>query len=254
MEKDGKIPCSYPVNALWRLVRSVTVILRSVQLSDVRAVATRSPARVLVIDDHPIVRLGIRQMIAADPELTVCGEAATAEEALQRLKASGADLAIVDLSLRGQGGLQLIRSLLDIAPRLHVLVLSMHDETLFSERALKAGARGYIMKHEAIAGLARAIREVLAGHIYLSEQMSQRLLERVRPGTPPATIGVDALTDRELEVFTMIGRGISTAEMARKMGISIKTIETYRSNIKVKLDLADASELLRYATSWFAHL
>jgi DNA-binding NarL/FixJ family response regulator len=232
----------------------MSVTLSRMRFPNDPAVGPGSPARLLVVDDHPIVRLGIRQMIAADPGLAVCCEAATADEALQHLKASGADLAIVDLSLRKGSGLQLIRSLVEIAPGLPVLVLSIHDELLFSERALKAGARGYIMKHEAIGGLIRAIREVLSGHIYLSEQMNQRLLERVGPGVPPAAIGVDALTDRELEVFEMIGRGISTAEMAQRMNISVKTVETYRSNIKAKLDLADGSGLLRYATSWFARV
>jgi DNA-binding NarL/FixJ family response regulator len=218
-----------------------------------RAIRARSPVRLLVVDDHPIVRLGIRQMTSADPDLTVCAEASTAEEALQHLKGSRPDLAIMDLSLKAGGGLQLIRTVVDTVPGLLVLVLSMHDETLFAERALKAGARGYIMKREAIGGLVRAIREVLSGHIYLSEQMSQRLLERVGPGTP-AAVGLDLLTDRELEAFEMVGRGGSTAEVAQRMGVSVKTVETYRSNIKTKLELADGSELLRYAATWFANL
>jgi DNA-binding NarL/FixJ family response regulator len=189
-------------------------------------------------------------MISADPGLSVCSESESAEEAVKKLGETRADLAIVDLSLKGGGGLQLIRTLREMAPELRVLVLSIHDETLFAERALKAGARGYIMKQEAVAGLVRAIRQVLSGNIYLSEQLSQRLLVRIGQGALAPRVGLDLLTDRELEVFEMIGRGMSTAMIADRLGVSVKTVETYRSNIKTKLNLKDAFELLRYATSW----
>ena len=147
--------------------------------------SSRTPARLLVVDDHPVVRLGIRQMVTADPGLSICAETDSAAAALQIVKDSEVDLAIVDLSLKDGDGLQLIRTLRDVAPALKVLVLSMHDEALFAERALKAGARGYIMKQEAVVGLVGAIRHVLSGRIYLSEPMSQHLLERIgrRPDT-----------------------------------------------------------------------
>jgi DNA-binding NarL/FixJ family response regulator len=209
----------------------------------------RRPAQLLVVDDHPIVRLGIRQMVSADSTLTITQECESAEDALQKLRDAAIDLAIVDLSLKGGGGLQLIRSMRELAPEVLVLVLSMHDEALFAERSLKAGAHGYIMKQEAVVSLVRAIRQVLSGRIFLSERMSQRLFHRIGHGEPSRG-GLDLLTDRELEVFEMIGRGLSTAVIADRLNVSVKTVETYRSNIKSKLDLKDALELLRYATSW----
>ena len=211
---------------------------------------TARPARILVVDDHPIVRLGIRQMIEAEPSLSICGEAESAEAALRLVKSSDADLAVVDLSLKDGSGLELIRALREISPRLPVLVLSMHDEHLFAERALRAGAHGYIMKHEAIDGLIGAIQQVLAGRVVVSERMSQRILGRLGADTLESPGPLGNLTDRELEVFELIGRGLSTAEIAERLEVSIKTIETYRANIKVKLDIKDAVDLIRFATTW----
>ena len=211
---------------------------------------TARPARILVVDDHPIVRLGIRQMIDAEPGLTICGEAESAETALRLVKSSDADLVVLDLSLKDGSGLELIRTLREIAPRLPVLVLSMHDEHLFAERALRAGAHGYIMKHEAIDGLIGAIQQVLAGRVVVSERMSQRILGRLGTDTVESRAPLGNLTDRELEVFELIGRGLSTAAIAERLEVSIKTIETYRSNIKVKLDIKDAVDLIRFATTW----
>jgi DNA-binding NarL/FixJ family response regulator len=193
--------------------------------------------------------MGLRQVIGAQPDMSVCCEAESASAALQQVMDLGADLAIVDLSLEEGNGLELIRSLHDAVPRLPVLVLSMHDESLFAERALRAGARGYIMKDEAIEGLVQAIRTVLAGRIHVSDRMSQNLLERVgHEALAGGSLG--NLTDRELEVFELIGRGVNTAAIADRLGVSVKTIETYRSNIKTKLDLKDAADLIRYATTW----
>ena len=207
----------------------------------------------LIVDDHPIVRLGIRQMVSTDADLLICGETDSAARALQWVKESEVDMAIVDLSLKDGGGLQLIKMLRDVAPALQVLVLSMHDEALFAERALKAGARGYIMKQEAVISLVSAVHQVLSGRIYLSEHMSQLLLERIGPGAQTQESGVSLLTDRELEVFELIGRGVSTSLIAEQMGVSVKTVETHRSNIKTKLNLKDGFELLKYATSWTDH-
>jgi DNA-binding NarL/FixJ family response regulator len=209
-----------------------------------------APARILVVDDHPVVRLGIRQMVSTDPGLSVCGEAESAAKALQLATTSNADLAIVDLSLEDGAGLGLIRSLREIVPALKVLVLSMHDEALFAERALRAGAHGYIMKQEAIDGLVHAIREVLAGRRFVSARMSQFILARLGPNAPASGDRLGKLTDRELEVFELIGRGLNTAAIADRLAVSVKTIETYRSNIRTKLDLKDATELIRYATTW----
>jgi DNA-binding NarL/FixJ family response regulator len=210
--------------------------------------------RILVVDDHPIVRLGIRQMLAAERDLDVCAEAESADAAKQLIAGAHPDLAIIDLSLAEGTGLDLIRSLRESMPTLPLLVLSMHDEALFAERVLRAGARGYIMKREAITGLVSAIRQVLSGRIYVSEGMAQAVLERLghdgaAPDNPLAN-----LTDRELEVFELIGRGQSTGAIAEQMGVSIKTIETYRSNIKTKLNLKDATDLIRFAATWAERL
>jgi DNA-binding NarL/FixJ family response regulator len=216
--------------------------------------ASHPATRILVIDDHPIVRLGVRQMIAEEPTLTICGEAESARTALELAKASKPDLAIVDLSLEGGNGLELIRALREAAPETRVLVLSMHDEALFAERALRAGARGYIMKQEAINGLVHAVREVLAGRLFVSKRMSQHVLERMSREDQPTGDLLGNLTDRELEVFELIGRGLSTSTIADQLNLSVKTIETYRSNIKSKLDLKDATDLIRFAAAWFERL
>lgn len=209
--------------------------------------------RILIVDDHAIVRLGMRQLIAMEPDLSICGEADSAEQALRLVRATTPDLAIVDLSLGTTHGLELVRHLHDALPDLPVLVLSMHDEGLFAERALRAGARGYIMKKGAIDGLIHAIRQVLAGKVFASEHVSQDLLAGLARGGPPRS-PLGGLTDRELEVFELVGRGMSTAGIASRLGVSVKTIETYRSNIKTKLKLKDATDLIRYAVSWTEHL
>jgi DNA-binding NarL/FixJ family response regulator len=217
-------------------------------------VGQRRRTRILLVDDHPIVRLGIRHMLAAELDLEVSAEAESLEAATQLAATARPDLAIVDLSLAEGTGLDLLRSLRKLMPTLPVLVLSMHDETLFAERALRAGARGYIMKHEAITGLVNAIRQVLSGRIYVSEHMAQTVLARLghdgaAPDNPLAN-----LTDRELEVFNLIGRGLSTAAIAEQLAVSVKTIETYRSNIKTKLNLKDATDLIRFAATWVERL
>jgi DNA-binding NarL/FixJ family response regulator len=213
----------------------------------------RCQTRIVIIDDHPIVRLGIRQMLAAEPDLEVCGEAESVEAGKRLAATARPDLAIVDLSLAQGTGLDLIRLLRESTPTLPVLVLSMHDETLFAERVLRAGARGYIMKREAITGLVAAIRQVLAGRIYVSEGMAQAVLERL--GHEASTDNPLAnLTDRELSVFDLVGRGFGTRAIAEQLAVSIKTIETYRSNIKAKLHLKDANDLIRFATNWTERL
>jgi DNA-binding NarL/FixJ family response regulator len=213
----------------------------------------RRPIRILVVDDHPIVRLGIRQMLASEPDLEVCAEAESPDTARELVTSARPDLAIVDLSLTKGTGLELIRALRETVPALPLLVLSMHDEVLFAERVLRAGARGYIMKREAITGLVGAIREVLAGRVYVSGGMVQAVLERLgREASPDNPLA--RLTDRELEVFDLIGRGLATGAIAEQLGVSVKTVETYRSNIKTKLHMKSASDLLRFATTWTERL
>lgn len=210
--------------------------------------------RILVVDDHPIVRVGIRQMLASEPDLEICGEAESADAGRQLAATLRPDLAIVDLSLSQGTGLDLIRSLRESMPALPVLVLSMHDESLFAERVLRAGARGYIMKREAIAGLVGAIRQLLAGRIYVSQGIAQAVLERVGHEDAASDNPLASLTDRELEVFGLIGRGLGTSAIAEQLAVSVKTIETYRSNIKSKLNLKDATDLIRMATTWTERL
>lgn len=209
-----------------------------------------SPIRILIVEDHPIVRLGIRQMISEDPALTICGEADSAARALDLVSSTSPALALVDMSLPDGSGLDLIGALIDKAPALKVLALSMHDETLFAERALRAGARGYVMKDAAVDCLLHAIHEVMAGRVFVSPRMSQVILERLgrEPGASDSVLG--SLTDRELDVFEQIGRGLSTSAIAGRLKVSVKTVETHRSNIKTKLHLKDGTELIRCATAW----
>lgn len=208
------------------------------------------PVRILLVDDHPVVRLGFTQLLSHESDLTVCGEAASASEALELAERLEPDLAVVDISLRGESGLELVRKMGLLCPKVQVLVCSMHDETLFAERSLRAGARGYIGKREAPDDLVTAVRAVLAGEQYLSPRYSA-LLEgggrssRQGPPDPMAT-----LSNRELEVFDLIGRGIGTREIAERLGIAFKTVETYRENIKEKLVIESGPELARRAVAW----
>jgi DNA-binding NarL/FixJ family response regulator len=210
---------------------------------------SRQPAQILLVDDHPIVRLGVRELISTDPALSVRWEADSAESALSLVRSAdpAPDLAIVDLSLGEVTGLDLIQELHKIAPALPMLVLSVHDGQLFAERALRAGARGYITKREAIGGLLPAIHEVLAGQ----RSITKGLAPLDGPGgTDLPAEPLTALTNRELEVFEMIGRGMSTATIANRLALSVKTVETYRSNIKTKLHLSSGTDLVRYAAIW----
>jgi DNA-binding NarL/FixJ family response regulator len=202
-------------------------------------------ARVFIVDDHPIVRKGIAELIRAAPDMEVCGDAATLDEALRRIASEQPDLVIVDLSLKGAGGLDLLKDLGIRHPEIKAVVVSMHDE------ALRAGAKGYVMKHEAIDELQVAIRRVLEGKIYLSASMSERLLSFVAGGKAPVESSpLDRLSDREIQVFEMIGRGLGTREIAEKLHLSVKTIESHREHIKDKLALPSAAKLVQHATQW----
>jgi DNA-binding NarL/FixJ family response regulator len=209
--------------------------------------------QVLVVDDHPIVRRGVSQLIEDQPDLAVCGEAESAVEAIEILRRCSVDAAVVDLSLSDASGVGFVRDLQNWQPGLAVLVLSMHDEVLHAERCLRAGASGYIMKHQATENIIDAIRQIIRGEIYLSEPMKERLLHRVagRSSGEQSESPLAALTDRELEVFQLLGRGLSTREIASRLYLSIKTIETHRDHIKTKLSLESGRELVRFATSWY---
>lgn len=214
-------------------------------------VQANTPARVLVVDDHPLVREGVAARIARYPDLELCGEADDVPSAMSALNALAPDVVIVDLSLKRGDGLDLVKRIHLRKDRTAVLVSSMHDETLYAERALDAGALGYIGKQEAPEKLIDAIRSVLAGKVYLSQQMTERLVSRHTRGQPGESRSpIDSLTDRELEVYRLIGNGLSTREIAERLGLSIKTIESHRENVKAKLRLKSATELTHNAVQW----
>ncbi len=201
----------------------------------------------MLVDDHPIVRQGLAQLINAAADLVICGEASTAREALDLLETCSPDVVIVDISLEDRNGVELIKDIVARRPGLPSLALSMYDEAMYAMRVLRAGGRGYIMKQEVPKKVLTAIRQVLAGHVYLSETMSTRLVDQlVATGTASPPLAGE-LSDRELEVLTLIGRGQSTRDIAEKLFLSVKTVEAHRERIKDKLKLKNGAELLRYA-------
>ena len=207
--------------------------------------------RIFIVDDHPMMRQGLAQLIGVEPDLEVCGEAENAERALDAVGICQPDLVLADISLPGKNGLELIKDLQALQPGLAVLVISMHDESLYAERVLRAGGRGYIMKQAGGKKLMEAIRQVLGGKIYVSEKMSADILETFSGRRSGATNSpVDQLTDREFEVFQLIGQGMGTRASAEKLHLSIKTVEVHRANIKAKLNLKTAPELIRFAVRW----
>jgi DNA-binding NarL/FixJ family response regulator len=209
------------------------------------------PTRILIVDDHPLVRLSLREFIRREKDLEVCGEAEDREQALACAAATKPHLAIIDLTLKSSNGMELIKDLRDRYPEVQVLVLSMHDETIHAERAIRAGARGYITKQEATTKVMVAIRQILNGEIYWSERAAARVASKIAGPARNATDSpVDCLTDRELQVFEMIGSGKSTRQIAASLHIDVSTVETYRARVKEKLNLKDSLALLQYAIRW----
>lgn len=215
---------------------------------------SNSPQKqILIVDDHPLFRRGIIALIGEQPDLVVCGEAESAPTALEAMRRLNPHLALLDISLPGTNGIELIKLMLAEQPRLLILVLSMHDEALFALRALRAGAKGYVMKAEAMNHVIAAMRKVLTGEIYVSPSFSERLVFKAVQsleggmGSP-----VDKLSDRELEVLQLLGKGFGTREIANELNLSIKTIETHRAHIKEKLNFKDAGEMVRFAIDWVA--
>jgi DNA-binding NarL/FixJ family response regulator len=206
-------------------------------------------AKILIVDDHPLVRTGLAQLISDCPDLEVCGEAADMAEALKQIDASSPDLAIIDLSLAGGSGLDLIEHIKSRDRNILMLVASMHDETLYAERVLAAGARGYINKQEAQESIIQAIRQVLNGKVYLSQHMTERLLSGMVDAIGEKR-DIDSLSNRELQVFELIGQGLTTSQMAEQLNLSVKTIETHQAHIKKKLSLGSAHELNQRAIRW----
>lgn len=208
-------------------------------------------ARVMLVDDHPIVRQGLANLIDAEEDLVVCSQAEDAEQALRVLPEAKPDVVIVDISLRDRSGLELLKDIRARDADLPMLVLSMHDESLYAERALRAGAQGYVMKQEATGKVLDAIRRVLNRELYVSEKMAVRLASQtVRARSTVRENPISRLSNRELEVFTLIGRGLGTREIATKLLLSIKTVEAHREHIKDKLSLRTGTELMRYAVQY----
>jgi DNA-binding NarL/FixJ family response regulator len=206
-----------------------------------------TPIRVFLVDDHPIVRYGFAQLLAVEPDIVVCGEAVNARQAIDGL-ATTPDVVVVDLSLGTSDGIDLIKDIKERDSRIAVLVVSMHDEMLYAERSLRAGAAGYVMKHEATESIVRAIRSVAAGGVFVSEAVAARVLQNTvgaRSASP-----LDNLSDRELYVFQLMGRGLGTRAIAEQLHVSIKTIESYRARLKEKMNLRSGTELMRFAVRW----
>jgi DNA-binding NarL/FixJ family response regulator len=207
--------------------------------------------RIVIVDDHPLFRKGLEQLIQSDGTFEVCGEAGNASEAMEVIRQLDPDLAIVDLSLPGANGIELIKNIRAEFPRLPVLVLSMHDESLYALRALRAGAEGYVMKHEAMANVIQAIREVFDGRPYLSPAMAAQVITKFAHGTAEGeTDAVERLSDRELEILELIGKGTEVRQIAKLLHLSPKTVETHRAHIKEKLQLKNAREVARFAVQW----
>jgi DNA-binding NarL/FixJ family response regulator len=211
----------------------------------------RGRARILLVDDHPLVRERLAEIINREADLIISGEAEDRPGAIDAILAKPPDLVIVDLTLKNSDGLELIKDIRVRWSRMRTLVVSMHDESLYAERAIRAGAMGYITKQEATRKILLAIRRVLSGSIYLNEKIANRILTRLTndadsiTATPP-----ELLADREFQVFEMTGRGLNTHDIASRLNVAVKTVETYRARIKEKLEISDASELLQFAITW----
>ena len=212
-----------------------------------RTSAVTSKQKVFLIDDHPIVRQGLALFIDREPDLMVCGEADGANSALQAIRESVPDFVVLDISLDGPDGLELLKTLRATYPNLPVLILSMHDESAYAERALRAGANGYIMKQEATEKVLTAIRQILRGDVYLSERLTKRMLQQFVHGAVSPRDPLANLSDRELEVYRLIGAGHGTRQIADELHVSTKTVETYQAHIKEKLSLRNARELVQHA-------
>jgi DNA-binding NarL/FixJ family response regulator len=218
---------------------------------DVQTIPPNTKLRVLLVDDHPITRQGMKALINQQLNLEVCAESDNAAQAVELLTKTQPDLAILDVSLKATNGIELTKNLKSHAPNLPILIVSMHDEALFAERALRAGAMGYVMKQEAGEKVVLAIQHLLRGEIFLSTRMKEKMLHRfVNHKREGMVFSIDTLSDREMEVFQLIGNGYSTRQIAQKLGLSSKTIDSYREHLKQKLSLESGSDLVRHAIQW----
>jgi DNA-binding NarL/FixJ family response regulator len=219
-----------------------------------KAASSPAPAarkNILLVDDHPFMRAGLAHLIDRQPDMRVGGEAGNPAEAFLQLRKVRPDLVLTDLTMPGRSGLEFIKDLLAAEPTLSVLVISMHDEAVFAERALRAGARGYIMKEAGGENLLTALRQVLRGEVYVSPRMSTRILAGLSGSRPRGSSSpIETLTDREFEILQLIGQGKSTRDIATQLSLSPKTVDVHRSHLKEKLDLKDVTALIRYAVRW----
>ena len=210
--------------------------------------------RIFIVDDHPLVRQGLAQIIEKENDLEVCGEAEDSPEAMKGVGECNPDAVIVDISLQGNNGLELIKNLKALYEDLPILVFSMHDETIYAQRALRAGAKAYVMKKEDSSRIVEAIHKIVKGEIYVSSRVADQVLHQIVSGPSNSTASpIDRLTDRELEVVQLIGRGLSTREIAESLNLSIKTIESHRAHVKEKLHLRNATELVQFSVQWVDH-
>jgi DNA-binding NarL/FixJ family response regulator len=219
-------------------------------MTNKNAEAVSTKAKVLIVDDHPVVREGLAMHLATQPDLEVCGEAEDLAGALARLASARPDVAIIDISLKNSSGIELIRRIKDRQDSVRILVWSMYPESLYAERALRAGAQGYLNKGQATHHVVDAIRAVLRGRVYVSGVMAEKLLQRVVGRKPEERSAIDSLSDRELEAFQLIGEGRTTEAIAAKMHVSLKTVETFRARIKQKLGISNLTELIQRAAQW----
>jgi DNA-binding NarL/FixJ family response regulator len=217
-----------------------------------RDIAPNPPkTRVFIVDDHPLLRKGLGELINQQPDMAICGEADDAPEAMKAVIAIKPDLVIVDISLKSQNGVELIKNIKAVAPAVQILVLSMHDESVYALRVLKAGAKAYVMKQEMVEKVMEAIRRIRTGKVFVSERVAAQMLSQVVDGNDPTTkTPVDALSDRELEIVNMIGNGVSTRDISARLNISIKTVESHRAHIKAKLSLTHATHLVQWCVRW----
>lgn len=215
--------------------------------------ANRKTTKLLIVDDHPIFRLGLTQLLGHLDDLTVCGEAADAQQALEAVRTHHPEIVLMDISMPGTNGIELIKLMLAEQPQLMILVVSIHDESLYALRALRAGAKGYVMKQQAMDNVVTALRKVISGGIYISPQFSEKLIFKVIHGSNDEQgLPLETLSDRELEILQLFGRSKTTREIADELHLSVKTIETHRIHIKKKLGFDDAESLVKFAVEWVA--
>lgn len=206
--------------------------------------------RILIVDDHPMTREGLREVINREMDLTVCSEAANASQALEAVQKLGPDLVLTDITLPGRSGLELVKDLKTLQPQLKILALSMHEESLYAERMLRAGANGYITKQQPAEELVKAIRMVFEDHIYVSKEVSESIVRRFSGQQPKSQSPVEILTDREFEIFQLLGKGVAIKEIAGQLRVSAKTVAVHNANIRRKLNLGNSAQLIRFAVQW----